>query len=188
MSTLTQSVLAAVRGRRKGSRLEDDRTIPEEMEEEEKEAEEEEKDPDVEEEDRDPDAEDEEEKDEADLDDEEKDPDAEEEEEGKQAGSAKVRRAEQSRIRSILTHPKADANPGLASELAFGKRFYSAKAAGALLDHSGGSVGRLAGRMKGKSPRIGSEPHGSPATERQTLVSNVRQTIQALHGRKPASK
>lgn len=187
MSTLTASVLAAVRGRKKASRLEDDRELPEDMEDEEKkDAEGEEDETEAEEEDRDPAAEGEE--DDTAAEGEEKDPDAEDEEDPKQARTSKVRRAEQGRIRSILTHPKADANPGLAAELAFGSRFYSAKEASALLDHSGAAGSRLAGRMNGRSPKIGSGASATPPSERKTLVANVKQTIAAMHGRKPASE
>ncbi|MDS1135573.1 hypothetical protein [Nitratireductor indicus] len=174
MSTLTASVLAAVRGRKKGSRLENE---PEEnLEEDEVEtgAEEDEDQPAAESEEEDTSAEDD-----------ERPEDAEEEEDQPQASSARVRRAEQGRIRAILTHPKADANPGLAAELAFGERFYSAREAGALLEHSSAGTGSLAGRMKGRSPKIGSGSAAGAGNERQALVANVKRTIQSMHGRKP---
>ncbi|WP_274426755.1 hypothetical protein [Chelativorans sp. YIM 93263] len=176
MSTLTASVLAAVRGRKKASRLEDDRDLPEEIEEEEKDAEGEKDETTAEEEDRDPDAEADD--DEPTAEDDGVDPDADDEENQKQAGSAQVRRAEQTRIRSILMHPKADANPGLAAELAFGKRFYSAKEAGALLVHAGGGGGRLANRMKDKSPKIGSGP--APAASPKDRPSRIQAAAQQM--------
>ncbi|MDX1127970.1 hypothetical protein GOL24_27455, partial [Sinorhizobium medicae] len=96
---------------------------------------------------------------------------------------------EQGRIRSILMHPKAESNPGLAAELAFGSRFYSAKEAGALLSSASAGGSRLAGRMAGKSPTLGAgtlgagTPGGGKATEKQAVISTVRSTILARHGR-----
>ncbi|EKF17071.1 hypothetical protein [Nitratireductor pacificus] len=174
MSTLTASVLAAVRGRKKGSRLESE---PEEnLDEEvvETGAEDDEEQPAAESEEEDTSAEND-----------ERPEDAEDEEKQPQASTARVRRAEQGRIRSILTHPKADANPGLAAELAFGERFYSAKEAGALLEHSSAGTGSLAGRMKGRSPKIGSGSAAGAGNERQALVAGVQEVIQSMHGRKP---
>ncbi|MDX0967607.1 hypothetical protein GOE06_29405 [Sinorhizobium medicae] len=107
----------------------------------------------------------------------------EETDDGKTSASA-IRRAEQGRIRSILTHPKAENNPGLAAELAFGSKFYSAKEAGALLSSASAGGSRLAGRMAGKSPTLGAgTPGGGKATEKQAVISTVRSTILARHGR-----
>ncbi|MQW73849.1 hypothetical protein GHK50_28330, partial [Sinorhizobium medicae] len=75
-------------------------------------------------------------------------------------------------------------NPGLAAELAFGSRFYSAKEAGALLSSASAGGSRLAGRMAGKSPTLGAgTPGGGKATEKQAVISTVRSTILARHGR-----
>ncbi|RVJ67622.1 hypothetical protein [Sinorhizobium medicae] len=171
-SALTRSVLAAISGK-KGSRLEDER--PEENEEDEK----------VEGTEDDTSAED----DVSDTDDDTSGDDTstqdekEETDDGKTSAST-VRRAEQGRIRSILMHPKAESNPGLAAELAFGSRFYSAKEAGALLSSASAGGSRLAGRMAGKSPTLGAgTPGGGKATEKQAVISTVRSTILARHGR-----
>ncbi|MDX0158957.1 hypothetical protein GOC22_25450 [Sinorhizobium meliloti] len=171
-SALTRSVLAAISGK-KGSRLEDER--PEEIEDDEK----------VEGTEDDTSAED----DVSDTDDDTSGDDAstedekEETDDGKTSASA-IRRAEQGRIRSILMHPKAESNPGLAAELAFGSRFYSAKEAGALLSSASAGGSRLAGRMAGKSPTLGAgTPGGGKATEKQAVISTVRSTILARHGR-----
>ncbi|MFC6490685.1 hypothetical protein [Nitratireductor sp. GCM10026969] len=183
MSTLAGSVLAAVRGRKKASHLEDDREPPEDLEEEDAEDEEEGKS--AEEEDRDPDAEDE--GDDTTAEGEDPDAQAEEEEDGKQASQeTKIRRAEQGRIRAILTHPKADANPGLAAELAFGSRFYSAKEAGTLLETSGGEKGRLASRMAGKSPKIGAgpAPAASPKDRPSRIFAASSKLIEAKKGKR----
>ncbi|MDX0630266.1 hypothetical protein GOC91_29280 [Sinorhizobium medicae] len=167
-SALTRSVLAAISGK-KGSRLEDERPEDEEVietEEEETSAEDAPSDPESETEEEDTSAETEEEAD-----------------DGKTSASV-IRRAEQGRIRSILMHPKAESNPGLAAELAFGSRFYSAKEAGALLSSASAGGSRLAGRMAGKSPTLGAgTPGGGKATEKQAVIETVRSTIQARHGR-----
>ena len=175
MSTLTRSVLAAVRGRNKAARLEDEpvEDLDDETTETGTEGDEDEA----------PVAEGEDEEIGAESDQEEEG--SEDDDPKPQASSDRVRRAEQGRIHAILTHPNADANPGLASELAFGERFYSAKEASALLEHSNAGTGKLAGRMAGRSPKIGSGGAVSPASERQSLVASVKQTIQSLHGRKP---
>ncbi|WP_322887083.1 hypothetical protein U8C36_27410 (plasmid) [Sinorhizobium medicae] len=171
-SALTRSVLAAISGK-KGSRLEDER--PEEIEDDEQ----------VEGDEDDTSAED----DGSDTDDDTSGDDTstegekEEADDGKTSAST-VRRAEQGRIRSILMHPKAESNPGLAAELAFGSRFYSAKEAGALLSSASAGGSRLAGRMAGKSPTLGAgTPGGGKATEKQAVISTVRSTILARHGR-----
>lgn len=171
-SALTRSVLAAISGR-KGSRLEDER--PEEIEDDEK----------VEGTEDDTSAEDDVSDTEGDTSDDDTSAETEEDEtgDGKTSASA-VRRAEQGRIRSILMHPKAESNPGLAAELAFGSRFYSAKEAGALLSSASAGGSRLAGRMAGKSPTLGAgTPGGGKATEKQAVISTVRSTILARHGR-----
>jgi hypothetical protein len=171
-SALTRSVLAAISGR-KGSRLEDER--PEEIEDEEK----------VEETEDDTSAEDDVSDTDGDASDDDTSAESEEEEtgEGKTSASS-IRRAEQGRIRSILMHPKAESNPGLAAELAFGSRFYSAKEAGALLSSASAGGSRLAGRMAGKSPTLGAgTPGGGKATEKQAVISTVHSTILARHGR-----
>ncbi|RVI16434.1 hypothetical protein CN202_33845, partial [Sinorhizobium meliloti] len=167
-SALTRSVLAAISGK-KGSRLEDER--PEEIEDDEQ----------VEGDEDDTSAED----DGSDTDDDTSGDDTstegekEEADDGKTSAST-VRRAEQGRIRSILMHPKAESNPGLAAELAFGSRFYSAKEAGALLSSASAGGSRLAGRMAGKSPTLGAgTPGGGKATEKQAVISTVRSTILA---------
>ncbi|MDE4620868.1 hypothetical protein [Sinorhizobium meliloti] len=171
-SALTRSVLAAISGK-KGSRLEDER--PEEIEEDEK----------VEGTEDNTSAED----DVSDTDDDTSGDDTstqdekEETDDGKTSARA-VRRAEQGRIRSILMHPKAESNSGLAAELAFGSRFYSAKEAGALLSSASAGGSRLAGRMAGKSPTLGAgTPGGGKAIEKQAVISTVRSTILARHGR-----
>lgn len=184
-NTLAASVLAAVRGKKAGH-LEGDR--PENLEnEEETSAKEEEVSPDAEGDDVDPDADAEETDPDADGDD--VDPDGDEAESGEdkpsKEASARIRKAEQGRIHAILTHPKAQANHGLAMELAFGKTFYSAKAAGALLNSSAGGGSRLADRMTGKTPRLGSGTSAAQPTERQSVVAGVQKTIMAMHGRKP---
>lgn len=177
MSNLTASVLAAVRGRNRASRLENEpaEDLEDETTETETGAEGDEEEV--------PAAETEEDDTEAEAD--ERPEDTEEDEPKPQASSERVRRAEQGRIHAILTHPRADANPGLASELAFGERFYSAKEASALLENSSGGTGKLAGRMSGRSPRIGSGVSASPASARQSFIADVKHTIQAMHGRKP---
>lgn len=166
---LARSVLAAVRGK-----MEEDR--PEEIEDDEKAADDEhdetaaddETDPDAEEEKPDENAED--------------DPPAEDEEQPEGRSASATRRAEQGRIHAILTHPKADANPGLAAELAFGKRLYSAKEAGALLSSSAANGG-LAGKMKGRVPALGAGDAGGGSTPRQHLTASVGNIIKGLHGR-----
>ncbi|MGH0227884.1 hypothetical protein NKZ03_17485 [Sinorhizobium meliloti] len=171
-SALTRSVLAAISGK-KGSRLEDER--PEEIEDEEK----------VEGTEDDTSAEDDVSDTDGDTSDDDTSAEGEKEEadDGKTSASA-IRRAEQGRIRSILMHPKAESNPGLAAELAFGSRFYSAKEAGALLSSASAGGSRLAGRMAGKSPTLGAgTPGGGKATEKQAVIETVRSTIQARHGR-----
>lgn len=172
-NALTRSVLAAISGK-KGSRLEEER--PEELEEDES-AEGTEDDTSAEDDVTDPDAETEEEDTSAETEEEQTD-------EGKSASANAIRRAEQGRIRSILTHPKADASAGLAAELAFGSKFYSAKDAGALLSAVGSGGGQLASRMAGKSPKLGAgTPGGGKSSERQAVVASVGKTIQAMHGR-----
>lgn len=167
-SALTRSVLAAISGK-KGSRLEDERPEDEEV------IETEEEDTSAEDNSSDPESETEEENTSAET---------EEDETGDGKTSAAIRRAEQGRIRSILMHPKAESNPGLAAELAFGSRFYSAKEAGALLSSASAGGSRLAGRMAGKSPTLGAgTPGGGKATEKQAVISTVRSTILARHGR-----
>lgn len=186
-AALGSSVLAAVRGMKIGSRLEspDDAEKPEDMEGDEDRAEGDDDpaaegdEPETMEGDDDPDAEGDEDRAEGD-----KDPDAEgDDPEAKKA--SRIRRAEQRRIQAILTHPKADANAGLAAELAFGARHYPVKEATALLSTSAAG-GRLAGRMGANSPRIGSGTAASAGNERQSLVAMVGKTISAMHGRKPA--
>jgi len=185
-ASLAASVLAAVRGRKANA---SDDEQPEGLEDEEHNADDEQDvspdanesddEPDADAEDNEPDAED----DDADPD---ADPDAEEEKPSKEA-SARIRKAEQRRIHTILTHPKAQANHGLAMERAFGKTFYSADAASKLLNSSAGGGGRLADRMNGggNKPRLGSGGSASQPTERQAVVTGVQKTIQAMHGRKP---
>ncbi|RVG29880.1 hypothetical protein CN233_17930 [Sinorhizobium meliloti] len=168
-SALTRSVLAAISGK-KGSRLEDERPEDEEV------LETEEEDTSAEDSSSNPESETEEEDTSAETEGEETD-------DGKTSAST-VRRAEQGRIRSILMHPKAESNPGLAAELAFGSRFYSAKEAGALLSSASAGGSRLGGRMAGKSPTLGAgTPGGGKATEKQAVISTVRSTILARHGR-----
>ncbi|UXT47836.1 hypothetical protein FY136_00745 [Agrobacterium tumefaciens] len=184
-NTLAQSVLNAVRGKQKASRAEGEE--PENPEEEnDTSAEEQDISPDAEEPDDDTSAE----TDETDPDAEGGDDDTEAEgddgEEDKQMSrkaSARIRKVEQSRIKSILTHPKAEANHGLAMELAFGKTFYSAETASALLNSSSGSGPSLSSRMAGKSPKLGSGGSGQQATGKQAVLASVGKTIQALHGR-----
>ncbi len=170
-NTLAQSVLAAVRGKTNG-RMEEDR--PEDLEGDpaEEEATTEEDDTSAE---GDPPEEDPE-------GDKPKEGEEEEGEEPKASASTKIRRAEQSRIKSILTHPRADANPGLAAELAFGTKFYSAEEAGALLASSAGGS-RLADKMQGRTPQLGSGGGAGKSSERQAVVAGVGNVIKAMHGR-----
>ncbi|MBD9621882.1 hypothetical protein IB279_02875 [Ensifer sp. ENS06] len=171
-SALTRSVLAAISGK-KGSRLEEER--PEDLEEEEN-AEGTEDDTSAEDNVTDPEAEAEEEDTSAETDEEQTD-------EGKTSANA-IRRAEQGRIRSILTHPKAESNPGLASELAFGSKFYSAKDAGALLASASAGGTSLGARMAGKTPKLGAGTPGSgKSAERQAVIAGIGNTIKAIHGR-----
>lgn len=185
-ASLAASVLAAVRGR-KANASDDER--PEDLEDEDRNADDEQDvSPDANESGDEPDAEADEDDVDADGDDQDPDadPDAEEEKPSKEA-SARIRKAEQKRIHTILTHPKAQANHGLAMELAFGKTFYSADAATKLLNSSAGGGGRLADRMAGggNKPRLGSGGgSASQPTERQAVVAGVAKTIQAMHGRK----
>jgi hypothetical protein len=178
--SLAMSVLAAVRGRKANA---GDEENPEGLEnEDETDADEQEISPDANASDDEPDAENDD--NEPDAEGDEIDPDADDEKPSKEA-SSRIRKAEQSRIKTILTHPKAQANHGLAMELAFGKTFYSANAASALLNSSAGGGSRLADRMSGNKPRLGSGGAPSQPTERQSIVAGVHKTIQAMHGRKP---
>lgn len=167
-ATLAQSVLAAIGGRGRG--LEEDR--PEDNEPEE---------PTAEADDDTPEAETTEDENTAETEEDDTEANPEETDETS-ANGQRIRRAEQGRIRAILTHPAASANPGLASELAFGATLYSAKSAGALLTSAGGGS-RLADKMQGRSPQLGSGG-GAPKTEKQTVLAAVGSTIQAMHGRK----
>jgi hypothetical protein len=135
------------------------------------------------------------EEDEASSDEDETDAEGEEDEtEGEDEGdedtslSARDRRlilGEQRRIAAILSHPGADANPQLAAKLAFSADHrMTAKKACDLLASGGKSKGSLADRMKGRSPKIGAGSGGRQPNERQMLVAGVRDTIQAMHGRK----
>ncbi len=180
-SALGASVLAAVRARKNAKRMSEDETAekPEDMDDD-HEAEGDDPaaevdEPHAEGDDLDPDGDD--------HDAEDGDSSAEDQElEGEdKAKAARIRRAEQKRIQAILTHPRAEANPGLAAELAFGGRHYGRKEAVALLA-AGGAVGKLASRMAGKSPRIGASAPASPGGERRALVESVRANIQARHG------
>jgi hypothetical protein len=172
-NTLAQSVLAAVRGKTNGS-MEEER--PEDLE-----ADEDENQASTEEDDTaaaDPPADDE-------TDPEKQDEDDDPADERQASGSDRIRRAEQKRIHAILTHPKAQANAGLANELAFGSKFYPAADAVALMESSGVAGGRLADRMQGRSPQLGSGGAGAgKPNERQAVVASVGKVIQAMHGRK----
>lgn len=171
-SALTRSVLAAISGK-KGSRLEEER--PEDLEEDEN-AEGAEDETSAEDDVTDPEAEAEEEDTSAETEEEQTD-------EGKTSANA-IRRAEQGRIRSILTHPKAESNPGLASELAFGSKFYSVKDAGALLASASAGGSSLGARMAGKTPKLGAGTPGSgKSAERQAVIAGIGNTIKAIHGR-----
>ncbi|NVP54466.1 hypothetical protein [Mycoplana rhizolycopersici] len=168
-ATLARSVLAAVRGKMEDERpedIEDDEQVSDDERNED--ASDEERDPDAEEEKPDEDAEDE--------------APSEEDEQSEGRSASAIRRAEQGRIHAILTHPKADTNPGLAAELAFGKRHYSAKEAGALLSSSAAN-GRLAGKMKGRVPALGAGDAGGGSSPRQHLTASVGNFINGLHGR-----
>ncbi|ATE84651.1 hypothetical protein phi2LM21_p34 [Sinorhizobium phage phi2LM21] len=172
-SALTRSVLAAISGK-KGSRLEEER--PEDLEDEEN-AEGTEDETSAEDDVTDPEAEAEEEDTSAETDEDQAD-------EGKTTSASAIRRAEQGRIHSILTHPKAESNPGLANELAFGSKFYSAKEASALLASAGGGGSHLGARMKGKTPKLGAgTPGGGKSSERQAVIAGIGNTIKAIHGR-----
>ncbi|APO74262.1 hypothetical protein AM571_CH01427 [Rhizobium etli 8C-3] len=179
-NALAQSVLAAVRGKLNGRDTEEER--PEDMEDDAKPEGEE----DADATDTDPDAEAEQGDEQAESDTEEPKDDEGDTEEPKASAkqTAGIRRAEQGRIQSILNHPKAASNPGLAAELAFGKKFYSAEEAGALLDSSAAGGSRLADRMQGRSPQLGSGNSGGAQTERQSVVAAVGNVVQAMHGRK----
>jgi hypothetical protein len=178
-NTLAASVLAAVRGKMKTSRMEDDPEVAEdEIVDDDKE-----KDPDADGEEKDPDAEGDEK--DPDAEDDPNDPDAEGEDkgdEGKTTASS-VRNAERGRIKGILMHPMADASPALAAELAFGDRAYSVKDAGALLTSAASGGTRLADRMNGRSPKLGSGTSVTPKTEKQSVLAGVGATIKAMHGR-----
>lgn len=178
-TTLAASVLAAVRGKAKSSRMEDEKPEAEDQvvdddQTTDEDAEGDKPDPEAEGDDKEPTAEDD-----------ATDPDAETEgDDGEtKPSAASVRRAEQSRIKSILMHPMADANPALAAELAFGAKCYSAKDAGALLTSAAAGGGRLADRMQGRSPKLGSGSPAKPSTEKQTVLSNMGAAIKAMHGR-----
>ncbi|WP_421581125.1 hypothetical protein [Shinella sp. M31] len=166
-TALAQSVLAAIGGR--GRSLEEER--PEDNEPEETTAEADDDTPEAETSEDENSAESEEDAPEAEA----------EETDETSANTSRIRRAEQSRIRAILTHPAAASNPGLASELAFGATVYSAKSAGALLASAGGGS-RLADKMQGRSPQLGSGG-GAPKSEKQTVLAAVGSTIKAMHGR-----
>jgi len=177
-NTLAASVLAAVRGKMKTSRMDDDPEVAEDEivdddKEKDPDAEGEEKDPDAESDDKEPDAEDD-----------PNDPDAEgEDKEDGGTTASSVRKAEQGRIKGILMHPMADASPALAAELAFGNRAYSVKDAGALLTSAAAGGTRLADRMQGRSPKLGSGTPVTPKTEKQSVLAGVGATIKAMHGR-----
>ncbi|KQY20781.1 hypothetical protein [Rhizobium sp. Root483D2] len=178
-TTLAASVLAAVRGKKNGNRLEDER--PEETDAVE---EEDQTDPEAEGDDTEPDAETEET--DPDAEDDATDPEASAEDEADpKKAAASARRAEQGRIKSILTHPMADANPALAAELAFGTKAYSSKVAGVLMTSAAaGGRSRLGDRMQGRSPKLGYSAPVTPKTERQSVLASAAATIQAIHGRK----
>ncbi|AJY48307.1 hypothetical protein [Martelella endophytica] len=170
---LSASVLAAMRGGRAGNRMEDDpenETSPDELEEENR-------DPDAEGEETDPDAEGEG----APGDDPEGD------DEKPVSAKASARADERSRIQAILTHPKASANAELANHLAFNTA-YSAKEASAILNASTPSASsggnRLAGRMAGKTPKLGAGGAPSATSERKSLLAAVGGAINARHGRR----
>lgn len=180
---LTAAVQAIVRGKMSATRAEEER--PEDVEDD--------IDPAAEEEDISPDADGEEDDTSAEDDDPETEAEADEteteaEDQGEEdksmsrKASARIRRAEQGRIKAILTHPQAQANHGLAMELAFGKTFYSAEKAGALLKSSAGGGSGLSSRMAGKSPKLGAGPGAQP-TAKQALLDATRNRIQAMHGR-----
>lgn len=175
-TTLAASVLAAVRGKKKSNRMEDEKPeaedeVVDDDQTTEEDAEGDKPDPEAEGDDKEPAAEDD-----------PTDPDAEDDDQTKPS-AASVRRAEQSRIKSILMHPMADANPALAAELAFGAKCYSTKDAGALLTSAAAGGGRLADRMQGRSPKLGSGSPAKPSTEKQTVLSNMGAAIKAMHGR-----
>ncbi|TCT28838.1 hypothetical protein [Martelella mediterranea] len=169
---LTASVLAAMRGGQANTHMEDDP----EKDNPAGELETETTDPDAEGEETDPDAEG------------EGAPGDEPEPEDKQDTSASrsARADERSRIQAVLTHPKAGANAELASHLAF-KTTYSAKEAMAILDASSPSAStggnRLAGRMAGKTPKLGAGGAPSAQSEKQSLLAAVGGVINARHGR-----
>lgn len=169
---LTASVLAAMRGGQANAHMEDDPEKDNPAEELETET----TDPDAEGEETDPDAEG------------EGAPGDDPEDEDKQDTSANrsARAAERSRIQAILTHPKAEANADLASHLAF-KTAYSTKEAMAILDASSPSAStggnRLAGRMAGKTPKLGAGGAPSAQSEKQSLLAAVGGVINARHGR-----
>ena len=171
---LTASVLAAMRGGQANTHMEDDREKDNPAEELETET----TDPDAEGEAIDPDAEG------------EGAPGDDPEDADKKDTSANrsARAAERSRIQAILTHPKAEANADLTSHLAF-KTSYSAQEAMAILDASSPSASastggnRLAGRMAGKTPRLGAGGAPSAQSEKQSLLAAVGGVINARHGR-----
>lgn len=176
-TTLAASVLAAVRGKMKTNRMEDEKPEAEDDvvgdgQETDPDAEGQDDEPDAGGGDKEPAAEDN-----------PTDPGAETEDDETKPSASSVRRAEQSRIKSILMHPMADASPALAAELAFGTKAYSAKEAGALLTSAAAGGGRLADRMQGRSPKLGSGGPVEQTTEKQSVLANMGAAIKAMHGR-----
>ena len=141
--SLASAIRAAVGGRAKKPRLEDER--PEDLEDENKpeDAETEEEESAEEHEDENPEA------DEADLD--------VEDDKDDNSNYARGRKAERRRMSAILGSAKAEANPKLAAHLAFNTSMSARQAVATLSAAGGGAENRpsLAQRMQGRVPLVG---------------------------------
>ncbi|WP_176086942.1 hypothetical protein [Martelella sp. HB161492] len=103
---------------------------------------------------------------------------------GDEGSQMSARTAERKRIQAILMHPKAEANAGLAAHLAFSTSHSFAEASAILNASAATSNGnRLAGRMAGKTPKLGAGGAPSAASEKQSLLAAVGSAMKARHGR-----
>ncbi|WP_176086958.1 hypothetical protein [Martelella sp. HB161492] len=108
----------------------------------------------------------------------------EDEPDGDEGSQMSARTAERKRIQAILMHPKAEANAGLAAHLAFSTSHSFAEASAILNASAATSTGnRLAGRMAGKTPKLGAGGAPSAASEKQSLLAAVGSAMKARHGR-----
>ncbi|TPW29683.1 hypothetical protein FJU08_12760 [Martelella alba] len=108
----------------------------------------------------------------------------EDEPDGDEGSQMSARTAERKRIQAILMHPKAEANAGLAAHLAFSTSHSFAEASAILNASAATSNGnRLAGRMAGKTPKLGAGGAPSAASEKQSLLAAVGSAMKARHGR-----